>query len=42
MTITLVKLGGSLLTDKRVESSFRADVAQRIAAEIAEALISLS
>jgi isopentenyl phosphate kinase len=33
--ITLVKLGGSLITDKRVESTYRADVAKRIADEIA-------
>lgn len=36
-SITLVKLGGSLITDKRVESSYRADVAQCIAEEIAAA-----
>jgi isopentenyl phosphate kinase len=33
--ITLVKLGGSLITDKRVESAYRAEVAQRIADEVA-------
>lgn len=33
--VTLIKIGGSLITDKRVESSYRAEVAQRIAAEIA-------
>lgn len=38
MSITLVKLGGSLITDKNVESSYRADVMQRIASEIAEVL----
>ncbi|HEX2620946.1 MAG TPA: isopentenyl phosphate kinase [Phototrophicaceae bacterium] len=38
MTITLVKLGGSLITDKLVESSFRVDVTHRIASEIAEAI----
>ncbi|NJL54701.1 isopentenyl phosphate kinase family protein [bacterium] len=32
-----IKLGGSLITDKRLESSFRADVVKRIAAEIKEA-----
>ncbi|MBP6297707.1 MAG: uridylate kinase [Anaerolineae bacterium] len=36
--LTLVKLGGSLITDKRVEQSFHADVAERIAHEIATAL----
>jgi isopentenyl phosphate kinase len=34
--VMLVKLGGSLITDKRVESSYRAEVAQRIAEEIAD------
>lgn len=32
--LTFVKLGGSLITDKRVENSFRADVAQRVAGEL--------
>lgn len=36
---TFIKLGGSLITDKRVERSFRRDVAERIAQEIASALI---
>ena len=36
--LTFVKLGGSLITDKRVENSFRADTAARIAAEIQSAL----
>lgn len=36
--LTFMKLGGSLITDKRVEASFREDVASRIAAEIASAL----
>ncbi|NDJ61210.1 MAG: isopentenyl phosphate kinase family protein [Chloroflexi bacterium] len=36
--LTFIKLGGSLLTDKRVENSFRADVAARLAAEIQAAL----
>jgi isopentenyl phosphate kinase len=35
MSITLVKLGGSLITDKKVESSFRREVMNRIAQEIA-------
>lgn len=35
--LTFVKLGGSLITDKRVESSFRPDVMARIATEIASA-----
>lgn len=34
---TLLKLGGSLITDKQVAESYRADVAQRIASEIATA-----
>lgn len=34
--LTFVKLGGSLITDKRVENSFRADVAQRVASELYE------
>ena len=36
--LTLVKLGGSLITDKRVEASFRADVMDRLATEIRDAL----
>lgn len=36
--LTFIKLGGSLITDKRVESSFRADVMNQLAAEIAAAL----
>lgn len=35
--LTLVKLGGSLITDKRVEKSFRRDVVKRLADEIAAA-----
>lgn len=33
--ITLLKLGGSLVTDKLVESSFRAEIAARLSQEIA-------
>lgn len=36
--LVFIKLGGSLITDKRVESSFRHDVATRLATEIAAAL----
>lgn len=36
--LTMVKLGGSLITDKLVESSFRREAAQRVAQEIARAL----
>ena len=36
--LTFVKLGGSLLTDKRVEQTFRADIAARVALEIASAI----
>jgi isopentenyl phosphate kinase len=36
--LTLIKLGGSLITNKEVEYSFRADVAERIAQEIAAVL----
>jgi isopentenyl phosphate kinase len=36
--LTFVKLGGSLITDKRVENSFREDVASRVAGEIAATL----
>lgn len=36
--LTFVKLGGSLITDKRVENSFRSETAARIASEIQEAL----
>lgn len=35
--LTLVKLGGSLITDKHVEKSFRRDVVKRLADEIAAA-----
>ncbi|MBA3870707.1 MAG: hypothetical protein H0X30_16330 [Anaerolineae bacterium] len=35
--LTLVKLGGSLITDKRVEKSFRRDVVKRLADEFASA-----
>ncbi len=38
MMLTFVKLGGSLLTDKRVEASFHQAAADRIASEIAAAL----
>ena len=38
MMLTFVKLGGSLITDKRVENSFRAEAAARVAAEIQSAL----
>ena len=40
--LKMIKLGGSLITDKRVEQSFRADVMSRIAREIATALPSLT
>ena len=36
--LTFVKFGGSLITDKRVENSFRADAASRVAAEVHSAL----
>lgn len=36
--LTFVKLGGSLITDKRVEQTFRTDVAARVAFEIAKAI----
>ncbi len=36
--LTFIKLGGSLITDKRIESSFRQDVTARVAHEIAAAL----
>jgi isopentenyl phosphate kinase len=36
--LTFVKLGGSLITDKRVEKGFRPDAAARVAAEVAAAL----
>ena len=36
--LTFVKLGGSLITDKRVENSFRAEAAERVAAELRSAL----
>jgi len=35
--LTLLKLGGSLITDKRVEKSFRRDIVKRLADEIAAA-----
>jgi isopentenyl phosphate kinase len=35
--LTFVKLGGSLITDKRVEASFRQEAAARIASEISRA-----
>jgi len=35
--LTFIKLGGSLITDKRQERSFRAEVMSRLAAEIAAA-----
>jgi isopentenyl phosphate kinase len=34
---TLIKLGGSLITDKRVENSFNTDIMHRLAHEIAQA-----
>ncbi len=36
--ITFVKLGGSLITDKKIENYFRVETAERIAAELADAL----
>ncbi len=36
--VTLIKLGGSLITDKTVEASFRADTMKRVAGEIQRAL----
>ncbi|HVU13652.1 MAG TPA: isopentenyl phosphate kinase [Phototrophicaceae bacterium] len=36
--LTFVKLGGSLITDKRVENSYRPDVAERVASEVKAAL----
>lgn len=36
--VTLLKLGGSLITDKTVEASFRADTMKRVAGEIQRAL----
>ena len=36
--LVFLKLGGSLITDKRVENSFRESVAARVAAEVAAAL----
>lgn len=35
--LTFVKLGGSLITDKRGEQAYRAEVMARTAAEIAQA-----
>ena len=37
MTTIFIKLGGSLITDKQVEASFRTDVMQRLSMEIAAA-----
>jgi isopentenyl phosphate kinase len=37
--ITFIKLGGSLVTDKRVEKSFRQETANQIAHEISESLL---
>lgn len=39
MSLTAIKLGGSLITDKTVQSSFRADVTRRIAAEVQRARV---
>src|SRR5258707_9570590 len=36
--LTLIKLGGSLITDKRESQHFRADVTHRVAHEIASAM----
>jgi isopentenyl phosphate kinase len=36
--LVFIKLGGSLITDKKIESSFRQDVMTRLAGEIATAL----
>lgn len=36
--LTFIKLGGSLITDKRVEASFRTGEVERLAGEIAEAI----
>ena len=36
--LTFVKLGGSLITDKRIENSFRPEAAARVAAELQSAL----
>lgn len=36
--LTFIKLGGSLITDKQIEATFRADVMARLAAEIQRAL----
>lgn len=38
MTLTLIKIGGSLITDKTREKSFRAEVMRRLAQEIRQAL----
>lgn len=38
MMLTLIKLGGSLITDKRVEGAFRAEVMNRLAREIQAAV----
>ncbi len=37
--LTLVKLGGSLITDKRVEKSFRRDVVKRLADQLVAACV---
>ncbi|MBC7870922.1 MAG: isopentenyl phosphate kinase family protein [Chitinophagaceae bacterium] len=37
--LSFVKLGGSLITDKRIEASFRAEVMARLAQEIQTALV---
>lgn len=36
--LTMIKIGGSLITDKRIENHYRAEVAARVAAEIASSL----
>lgn len=40
MSLQLVKLGGSLITDKQQRATFRAEIMQRVAKEIHEALSS--
>lgn len=40
MSLTAIKLGGSLITDKTIQASFRADVTKRIAQEIQLARVS--
>lgn len=39
MGLIFIKLGGSLITDKRIEASFRQNIAQRLAEEIQTVLI---